>query len=326
MKNREALFPNRIKFTDEETGKQYVGTWDYADSPTEVGTKLTADVFLSDDNAAEYGIESEDPTPNEVFTALSKHASRHASEGSDPIAPADIGAAREIGGEIVTTSTDKTLALTDAGKLILCNNSSAITITIPDNASVAFPIGTEIRILRYYGGSVTISASSEVYLYSIGSSSSDIGTSKKIINRYEVVRLKKLYENRWVLEDNTTESVSPIKSTADAASYSFTVSDVGQTVCPSYLAANIDVVYTMPKNVSAKITTGSVIPVLFRYGKSLKITFEGDARSAILGDTTWVANRTYEIPERFGMVALQKVDTGSTTEYWVVQGNVEVVE
>lgn len=92
MKNREALFPNRIKFTDEETGKQYVGTWDYADSPTEVGTKLTADVFLSNDNAAEYGIESEDPTPNEVFTALSKHASRHASDGVDPINPADIGA------------------------------------------------------------------------------------------------------------------------------------------------------------------------------------------------------------------------------------------
>lgn len=92
MKNREALFPNRIKFTDEDTGKQYIGTWDYADSPTEVGTKLTADVFLSNDNAAEYGIESEDPTPNEVFTVLSRHASRHASDGTDPIAPADIGA------------------------------------------------------------------------------------------------------------------------------------------------------------------------------------------------------------------------------------------
>lgn len=103
-----------------------------------------------------------------------------------------------ITSNIVTTNANKTLALSDAGKFALCNNSSAITVTIPNNADVPFPIGTELEILRYYGGDVTIQAGSSVYLY-FPDCGSSTGNSVTIGNRYGVVALKKLYTDRWVI-------------------------------------------------------------------------------------------------------------------------------
>lgn len=52
--------------------------------------------------------------------------------------------------------TTYTLVLSDANKLIRCNNASAITVTIPTNASVAFPIGTVITISQAGVGTVTV--------------------------------------------------------------------------------------------------------------------------------------------------------------------------
>jgi hypothetical protein len=50
-----------------------------------------------------------------------------------------------------------TFALTDAyNRMVRCNSASAIIATIPLNATVAFPIGTRLDVLRYGAGSVTI--------------------------------------------------------------------------------------------------------------------------------------------------------------------------
>ena len=43
-------------------------------------------------------------------------------------------------------TTSYTLVLTDENKLVTLTNASAITLTIPTNASVAFPIGTQIDL------------------------------------------------------------------------------------------------------------------------------------------------------------------------------------
>lgn len=173
MKNREALFPNRIKFTDEETGKQYVGTWDYADSPTEVGTKLTADVFLSNYNAAEYGIKSEDPTPNEVFTVLSKHASRHASNGADPINPADIGAAYLDQNGKVTANQASSAYLNITGDTELSNIHEGKTLKVTAHATLtlgALTDGCEVEIINYGANTVTLSGT--LYVAGEGSAAS----------------------------------------------------------------------------------------------------------------------------------------------------------
>lgn len=49
-----------------------------------------------------------------------------------------------------------TLALTDAGRSVEINNASANTVTIPTNATVALPIGTEITLIQTGAGQTTI--------------------------------------------------------------------------------------------------------------------------------------------------------------------------
>lgn len=60
------------------------------------------------------------------------------------------------------TGTTYTTVLTDASKLVTLNNGSAITLTIPPNSSVAYPIGTKIDLLQIGAGQVTVAAGSGV--------------------------------------------------------------------------------------------------------------------------------------------------------------------
>jgi len=78
------------------------------------------------------------------------------------------------------TGTTYTLVLGDAGKFITFTNAAAITVTVPTNASVAFPIGTVIGFQQGGAGQVTFSgavpptlksadnAYTTVKLYSVG--------------------------------------------------------------------------------------------------------------------------------------------------------------
>jgi hypothetical protein len=87
---------------------------------------------------------------------------------------------------------DYTLVLADKGKVLRVNSSSNRTVTIPLNSSVAFPIDTEIAILRYGTGTVSISPTSGVTLQSASG-------NRKVKDRYGSVALKKIGENEWVL-------------------------------------------------------------------------------------------------------------------------------
>ena len=63
---------------------------------------------------------------------------------------------------LVATATSRTLALTDAWNYVRPGTTSAITLTVPTNASVAFEIGTEITVRAM--GNVTLAAASGVTL------------------------------------------------------------------------------------------------------------------------------------------------------------------
>ncbi len=63
---------------------------------------------------------------------------------------------------LITTATTRTLALADAWKYLRPGTTSAITLTVPTNASVAFEIGTEITIRA--SGNITLAAASGVTL------------------------------------------------------------------------------------------------------------------------------------------------------------------
>ncbi len=93
------------------------------------------------------------------------------------------------------TGTTYTLALSDAGKCVELNNGSAITLTVPGNASVAFPIGTAIELWQQGAGQVTVAAGGSAVIRSPGS-------KLKITAQYGSVTLRKRGTDEWALEGN----------------------------------------------------------------------------------------------------------------------------
>ena len=60
------------------------------------------------------------------------------------------------------TSTPYTLVRTDAGKFVEMNVAGANTVTIPTNASVAFPLNTSLDVIQYGAGLTTVSGAAGV--------------------------------------------------------------------------------------------------------------------------------------------------------------------
>jgi hypothetical protein len=89
------------------------------------------------------------------------------------------------------TGTTYTLVLTDSAKFVTLSNASAITLTIPTNASVAFPIGTQVNIVQLAAGQVTVGGAG-VTIRSQGSN-----------GIYSAATCVKINTNEWVLVGNT---------------------------------------------------------------------------------------------------------------------------
>ena len=66
--------------------------------------------------------------------------------------------------DTVPTAIDKTLALTDAGKVIVVTAAAVKTITVPPYVDVAFPIGTTILFLQGGAGEIKFAAGAGVTL------------------------------------------------------------------------------------------------------------------------------------------------------------------
>lgn len=92
-----------------------------------------------------------------------------------------------------TKTANYTLVLWDAQSLIYMNSSSALTLTVPTNTSVAFPIDTQIDIRRNGTGDVTISPASGVTIDN---------PKRKLYEQYVAVTLKKSGTDTWTLTGN----------------------------------------------------------------------------------------------------------------------------
>ncbi|MBU1449238.1 hypothetical protein KKF45_05330 [Patescibacteria group bacterium] len=84
-----------------------------------------------------------------------------------------------------------TLVLTDNAKLITLGNAAAIAVTIPTNASVAFPIGSQIDLVQILAGKVTFSG--------IGVTINSKGGNKSIAAQWVGVSLIKTDTDTWLL-------------------------------------------------------------------------------------------------------------------------------
>lgn len=110
------------------------------------------------------------------------------------IAQADI---TDNGQVTYTTQTDNyILALGDKGTVVEMNKATAVNLTVPDNATVAFPLGTIIEIHQYGAGQVTVVAAGGVTIRS------PLGL--KLSAQYATASLRKRATNEWILSGDTT--------------------------------------------------------------------------------------------------------------------------
>ena len=94
------------------------------------------------------------------------------------------------------TNVTNTLALSDLYTLIKVTYVSANFITIPTNATVPFPIGTQILITQYGTGQTAISSAVGVTLQSQGKT--------KIAARYGIATIIKIGIDEWILAGDLT--------------------------------------------------------------------------------------------------------------------------
>lgn len=88
------------------------------------------------------------------------------------------------------TTTSYTLDLADKDKVVELNNSSAITVTIPAESSVNFPVGSMITLLQTGTGQVSVTGPSVTFNYTPGA---------KLRAQWSQATLLKRSSNNWIL-------------------------------------------------------------------------------------------------------------------------------
>lgn len=91
------------------------------------------------------------------------------------------------------TGITYTIVLSDAGKVVELNNAAAITLTIPDDATTNFPVGSIVELWEQGAGQVTVAPSAGVTLRSPGGLT-------KLYGQYSGGTLRKRAANEWTLQ------------------------------------------------------------------------------------------------------------------------------
>ena len=98
---------------------------------------------------------------------------------------------------ILAKTASYTLANYDNGKFITMDSASNITLTIPTNATVAFPVGTVITVVRTNTGKVNIAGSGGV---TVNSADGDL----YLRARYSAATLTKTATDTWLVTGDLT--------------------------------------------------------------------------------------------------------------------------
>ena len=111
----------------------------------------------------------------------------------------------EVTGNVVSevaintqTGTTYTTVLTDQSKLVTLNNGSAITLTIPANSSVAYPVGTKIDLAQLGAGQVTVAGAGGVTV--------NATPTLKLRAQYSAATCIKIATDTWLLVGDLAES------------------------------------------------------------------------------------------------------------------------
>lgn len=114
------------------------------------------------------------------------------------ITPKGLGATNitnPIVGVNTQTGTTYAIVAADAGKLITMNNASANTATIPANASVAYPVGTELHFMQLGAGATTVAITTDTL-------NVNANLTTVLNGQYAVATAKKITSTSWVIFGN----------------------------------------------------------------------------------------------------------------------------
>lgn len=146
------------------------------------------------------------PTSVLVFVnGIKQAATSYTIEGSDlSLTTNEVGDAIEIQraaatpnqtATVVSGTSDFTLSLSDLGIYKRVKKATAVTITVPDNATVAFPIGSQMNFIQTGDGAVVFAPAAGVTI----NSANTLATRKK----FSGVTLTKVAANEWDLIGDT---------------------------------------------------------------------------------------------------------------------------
>ncbi len=107
----------------------------------------------------------------------------------------EVGSSPAVGVVATQQTDDYTLVLGDADTVVEMDKATAVVLSIPDNATVAFPLGTLIEIYQKGAGTVTVTGVG-IILRAPG------GTKTR--TQYSTVALRKRDTDEWVLTGDTT--------------------------------------------------------------------------------------------------------------------------
>lgn len=93
------------------------------------------------------------------------------------------------------TGTSYTTVLADNGKLVTLNNGAAITVTIPLNSSVAYPVGAQLTFARLGAGQPTIQGAGGVTVVSSGLTTS----APKLRVQYSSATAIQISTDNWLV-------------------------------------------------------------------------------------------------------------------------------
>lgn len=144
-------------------------------------------------NTAKTGITSGQASEITVNTA--KVSYTDAAIVATAIQPADTVADLAPIPATTQSGTTYTLALSDVFSTVMLSNAALVTVTVPTNASVAFPTGTQIALQSLGAGGVTLTTTS----LSLNGSSPDT-----TIAQNEIMVLEKTATDTWSVYGGTS--------------------------------------------------------------------------------------------------------------------------
>lgn len=196
-----------VGLTGAVTATRYVGGTASV-APT-TGTFITGDYVIAVDGKV--WICTAGGTPgtwveagSATYQPLDADLTTLATPGSAGQVPVSNGSAIAWGAAGGTTiphtaqTADYTLALADAGTVVEMNKATAVTVTIPLNATVAFPVDTTISIQQMGAGTVTVAATGGVTID---------GGSVFTVAQYGVIVLRKRATDEWVVAANAGSAI-----------------------------------------------------------------------------------------------------------------------